>query len=92
MSYCRKFTGRVMLLMIAAAPAGAAPEQPVVRELVAFKRIDSDRNGYVSRVEARSIVASERFDAADANKDGLLDHDEYATLRSLWQLDTGAVR
>ena len=64
--------------------AGAAQADVVLRngELVAFKRIDSDRNGYVSRVEARSVRPVEtRFDWADANKDGLLDEEEYVLLR-----------
>ena len=50
--------------------------------LVSFHEIDSDRNGYVSRVEARSVVVVENaFDSADANGDGLLDRREY---RSVW--------
>ena len=50
--------------------------------LVAFQDIDSDRNGYVSRVEARSIAAVEKaFDSADANQDGLLDRGEYTSVR-----------
>lgn len=70
-----------MLLLCAVTPAGAADDPPVVRERVAFSRLDSDHNGYVSKVEARSIVATEQFVAADENRDGLLDHDEYAALR-----------
>ena len=58
------------------ATATAAPEVPV-----AFVVIDSDHNGYVSRVEARSVEAVEsRFDAADTNRDGLLDEQEYRGL------------
>jgi hypothetical protein len=50
-------------------------------ELIAFVIIDSDRNGYVSRVEARSIAAVEsRFESADTNRDGLLDEKEYLGL------------
>ncbi len=49
---------------------------------VAFNHIDSDRNGYVSRVEARSVTAVENaFDSVDANGDGLLDRDEYTSVR-----------
>ena len=49
---------------------------------VAFKQIDSDRNGYVSRVEARSVAAVESmFDSADINNDGLLDRSEYTSVR-----------
>ena len=49
---------------------------------VAFHDIDSDHNGYVSRVEARSVVVVENaFDSADANRDGLLDSGEYTSVR-----------
>ena len=49
---------------------------------VAFHDIDSDHNGYVSRVEARSVVVVEKaFDSADANRDGLLDSGEYTSVR-----------
>ena len=51
--------------------------------LVSFQVIDSDDNGYVSRVEARSVAGVERaFDSADANGDGLLDRGEYTSVRS----------
>ncbi len=51
---------------------------------VAFHDIDSDHNGYVSRVEARSVMVVENaFDSADANRDGLLDSGEYASVRSV---------
>jgi len=60
--------------------SGVDLRQP--REPIAFGRIDSDHNGYVSRVEARSVVGVEsRFDMADRNKDGLLDREEYLSLR-----------
>ena len=50
-------------------------------EPLAFVVIDSDRNGYVSRVEVRSVsVVESGFDAVDTNWDGLLDKDEYAGL------------
>lgn len=52
-------------------------------EPVAFTVIDSDHNGYVSRVEARSVsVVENQFDMADTNQDGLLDKDEYVGLDS----------
>jgi len=47
--------------------------------LVSFVHLDSDHNGYVSRVEARSVAGVEQaFDSADVNRDGLLDQGEYA--------------
>lgn len=49
---------------------------------VSFRVIDSDNNGYVSRVEARSVTGVEEvFNAADANGDGLLDREEYRRVR-----------
>jgi hypothetical protein len=49
---------------------------------VAFEQIDSDHNGYVSHVEARSVAAVEtRFYSADTNGDGLLDQSEYTSVR-----------
>lgn len=48
------------------------------RGYVEFDYIDSDHNGYVSRVEARSIYGVERsFDSADLDRDGLLNAREY---------------
>jgi hypothetical protein len=48
-----------------------------------FARLDSDRNGYVSRVEARIAAGlHDVFDSADANDDGLLDRNEYSSARS----------
>jgi hypothetical protein len=50
---------------------------------VPFNRLDSDDNGYVSRVEARIAMSiHEVFDAADANRDGLLERDEYPSVRA----------
>ena len=49
---------------------------------VEFEQIDSDHNGYVSRVEARSVVPVEAgFDWADSDGDGLLDRSEYTAVR-----------
>ena len=63
-------------LLLAAAVVTARSGEPVD-----FINIDSDHNGYVSRVEARSVSAVEnQFDLADTNQDGLLDREEYAGL------------
>ena len=53
-----------------------------------FNRLDSDRNGYVSRVEARSVAGVEKvFDSVDANRDGLLDHDEFRLVKTAREAD-----
>gem|GEM_PF-1314344 len=50
--------------------------------MVSFVHLDSDHNGYVSRVEARSVTGVEQaFDSADVNHDGLLDQHEYTRVR-----------
>ncbi len=50
--------------------------------MVSFVHLDSDHNGYVSRVEARSIAGVEQaFDSADVNRDGLLDQHEYTRVQ-----------
>ena len=52
-----------------------------------FGGLDSDHNGYVSRVEARIATGlHDVFDAADANDDGLLDRNEYSSARSAVKL------
>jgi len=76
----------ILLLYIAAAPAAYADTVVSVDEygLVAFVHLDSDHNGYVSRVEARSVTGVERaFDSADVNHDGLLDQGEYTQVQQI---------
>ena len=79
-----KNPGWLFGVLVVVAPQGFAdyPASVDAQGLVAFQDIDSDRNGYVSRVEARSIAAVEKaFDSADANQDGLLDRGEYTSVR-----------
>ena len=80
----------VIVMLVAAPPAVFAGATVSVDEsgFVAFNQIDSDNNGYVSRIEARSVKAVEtRFDSADTNKDGLLDRDEYTSVRMAREAD-----
>ncbi len=74
---------RFVLTFTVAAPGYADTGVSVdARGLVAFVHLDSDRNGYVSRVEARSVSAVESaFDSADINRDGLLDQLEYTQVQ-----------
>ena len=72
---------RVWILFLGLVSLWAQANEPVSvdsRGYVEFYYIDSDHNGYVSRVEARSIQGVERsFDAADLDRDGLLNAREY---------------
>jgi hypothetical protein len=72
------------MLAVLATPIQVAAEVSVDADgYVAFNFLDSDRNGYVSRVEARSVIGVESgFDLADSNRDGLLDASEYTSVRS----------
>jgi len=74
-----------LLWGLLAAPAVA--DQPVsvnAHGFVAFDSIDSDHNGYISRVEARSVgVVEDVFGSADIDRDGLLNRDEYVSVRSV---------
>jgi hypothetical protein len=74
----------VILTLPAAHSFADSPVSVDAQGLVSFQDIDSDNNGYVSRVEARSVVVVENaFDSADANSDGLLDSGEYTSVRSV---------
>jgi len=76
-----------ILVVLALPVAQVSADSPVsvdAQGFIPFKDIDSDHNGYVSRVEARSVVIVENaFDSADANRDGLLDSGEYPSVRSV---------
>ena len=72
----------VVLALVVAQSIADSTVTVDAQGFVAFHDIDSDHNGYVSRVEARSVVVVENaFDSADANRDGLLDSGEYTSVR-----------
>ena len=75
------------LLCLLSAPLSAEPVASFASVDAAgfapFRGLDSDNNGYVSRVEARIATGlHDAFDSADANNDGLLDRNEYSSARS----------
>ena len=79
-----------LLLTLVMPPVNAASkgERSAAEAIAPFGRIDSDHNGYVSRVEARSIVVVEtHVDAADKNDDSLLDREEYRSLGGARETD-----
>lgn len=69
------------MLTAAASPSGAAEAARADRRAPAsaeFRELDGNRDGYVSRDEARSIKGFEKaFQQADDNRDGKLDADEF---------------
>ena len=77
--------GWVVVVLVLLAPQSFAdsPAPVDAQDSVSFHDIDSDHNGYVSRVEARLVVVENVFDSADANRDGLLDRGEYTSVRSV---------
>lgn len=78
---------RSLLLLVFGTTAGTVNAAQTVASVdasgfIAFHALDSDSNGYVSRVEARTVTSVERaFSTADANRDGLLDRAEYERVR-----------
>ena len=84
----RYTAGVLVLAAVSPAVVSGAPSSVDENGVVAFSQIDSDNNGYVSRVEARSVkVVETRFDSADTNKDGLLDRREYTAVRPAREAD-----
>lgn len=71
------------LICLLATPVGAETVARVDDAGFApFNGLDSDGNGYVSRIEARIAMGLHQvFDSADANEDGLLDRSEYSWAR-----------
>ena len=83
---CKAITHRaaaaLAAALIAAAVAQAADtNQPVSPE---FKRLDANRDGYLSRDEARKIRDFDQaFTEADDNRDGKLDAAEFIKAQSI---------
>jgi Ca2+-binding EF-hand superfamily protein len=78
----KRQVGFWFLSVIASQACAESPVSVDANGHVAFSRLDSDSNGYVSRVEARSVVVVEQaFDSADSNRDGLLNREEYTSVR-----------
>lgn len=84
MRNCLSILFAAPLALAASAAFGAA----------SFAELDADKDGYVSKVEARKDRAVEAgFAAADRNKDGRLDRAEFATIvadASRERMDAGA--
>lgn len=76
--YLAGFTGAIMVAGVLLVPAHAGDKYPTGATSTR-QQLDSDRDGRVSRAEAqRDAPLRERFDALDANRDGVLDAAELA--------------
>jgi hyperosmotically inducible protein len=75
-------------LLVAAlltASVSYAGQDSVKESSAEFKRLDANRDGYVSRDEARKVKNFERaFNEADDNHDGKLDTDEFVKAQSIY--------
>ena len=64
-----------------AAPDTPAPDQPNP----AFQKLDTDRDGYISRDEAtKQRNFAKAFSEADDNRDGKLDRDEFVKAQAIY--------
>lgn len=79
---------RALAALAAAALPGLALAQQQTPADVTFNNLDQDRNGFVSRDEAKANKRiAKRFGEADANKDGKLAPDEFAKANEMAQKD-----
>ncbi len=67
--------------LAAAAPAGAAEPLPPQDRPEAFRRLDIDKDGFISRQEAAAQPeVAANFDKADSDRDGRLSFEEFETV------------
>jgi EF-hand domain pair len=86
----------LLLFFVAAAANGGVHSTPARVQHVAdapvlrteFAKLDADGDGYISRMEAlKDPEVVRTFRRADANKDGRLDLDEFATTQLLSRVE-----
>lgn len=82
---------KVLLKMSVAAAVAAAPfaaqaetVEPPPYDSPRFRKLDADRDGFVTRAEARRVKDFDAaFGEADANRDGRLSRDEFVKAESI---------
>jgi len=69
----------VLMLAIFVLSIGAPVLANENKDHVCFRALDANQDGQVTLQEFEAVYndAADRFKAADADKDGKLDHDEY---------------
>jgi hyperosmotically inducible periplasmic protein len=80
----RTIAAAIAAVLTAAAPVASANDAGAGDAGAEFRRLDANRDGYVSRDEARRIKGFEKaFQQADDNRDGKLDADEFAKAQAV---------
>lgn len=76
----------VLVALVAAATIGhAARDMPPAESNATFEQLDADRDGYVSREEAKALEGfAAAFDSVDDDQDGKLDAEEFAKAQALY--------
>ena len=83
-----RISGAAALAAACALPALAETPEPPAYDSPLFKKLDADRDGYVTRSEAKRVKGFEpAFNEADENHDGRLSRDEFIKAESI--LDRG---
>lgn len=74
-----------LVALIAAATFGHAARDMPAESNARFEQLDADRDGYVSRDEAKALEGFEAaFDRVDDDQDGKLDAEEFAQAQALY--------
>ncbi len=78
------FWAVVMLTALAGGVAAAGDVKVAMRPVTSFGYLDTDKDARIAPAEAKADWAvAQGFERADANRDGYLDRDEFATLSKI---------
>lgn len=89
MSLARRLLPPVAIVCVALSPLSALAQTkpaPAPRRDWADRylvRVDTDKKGYITLADAERY-AGEQFDRLDANRDGVIDHDEFTAALKRW--------